>query len=77
MLHGIIDREEVQVVFQRMAEVVDRQNDGDPLYVAMAPTFSSVAFRAALALALEGVSQPSGYTEPILHAYRIEQKLGA
>jgi malate synthase len=60
-----------------MAAVVDGQNAGDPLYQPMAGNPSSVAFQAAVELAIEGVSQPSGYTEPLLHAAREKVKLSA
>lgn len=75
LLHGLVDEARVLKTFRRMAVVVDRQNAGDPAYVPMAPGFGGHAFRAACALALEGVAQPSGYTEPILHAHRLGQKL--
>jgi len=73
--HGVVTQDEVVATFTRMAKVVDEQNAGDPLYKAMADDPEhSIAFQAALALALEGTSQPSGYTEPILHAKRREVK---
>jgi len=68
--HGLVSKDEVTSVFERMAIVVDEQNAGDPLYRSMAENYQSVAFQAALDLALHGVDQPSGYTEPILHARR-------
>jgi malate synthase len=74
LLHGVTDIDEVMDVFRRMAEVVDAQNAGDDLYHPMAPGFDGPAFRAAVALAVEGVEQPSGYTEPILHRLRAERK---
>jgi malate synthase len=74
LLHGVTDRDEVTAVFRRMAEVVDAQNSGDELYHPMTPGCDGPAFRAALALAVEGVEQPSGYTEPILHRLRAERK---
>ena len=74
LLHGVTDIDEVMAVFRRMAEVVDAQNVDDDLYRPMAPEFDGPAFRAAVALAVEGVGQPSGYTEPILHRLRSERK---
>ena len=72
--HGLVSRDEVTAVFERMAAVVDEQNAGDPLYRPMADNFQSIAFQAALDLALHGADQPSGYTEPLLHAARRKVK---
>ncbi|GLQ08467.1 malate synthase G [Devosia yakushimensis] len=72
--HGLVSKDEVTSVFERMAGVVDQQNEGDPLYRPMAENFQSVAFQAALDLALHGADQPSGYTEPLLHAARRKVK---
>jgi malate synthase len=72
--HGLVSRDEVTSVFERMAVVVDAQNAGDPIYRPMAENYQSVAFQAALELALHGGEQPSGYTEPILHAARRKVK---
>jgi malate synthase G len=72
--HGLVSRDEVTSVFERMASVVDRQNEGDPIYRPMAENFQSVAFQAALDLALHGADQPSGYTEPLLHVARRKVK---
>jgi malate synthase len=68
--HGLVSEAEVREIFGRMAAVVDGQNAGDPLYVPMAGNPTSIAFQAALDLALLGAKQPSGYTEPLLHAAR-------
>ncbi len=72
--HGLVSRDEVTSVFERMASVVDAQNAGDPIYRPMAENFQSIAFQAALDLALHGADQPSGYTEPLLHAARRKVK---
>lgn len=69
--HGIVDRAQVNATFERMAKVVDQQNAGDPNYLPMAGHFdTSFAYRAACALVFEGLTQPNGYTEPLLHEYR-------
>lgn len=72
--HGIIDAERVRATMRKMAAVVDRQNADDGAYEPMSPGFDGPAFKAACDLVLSGVEQPSGYTEPILHARRLEKK---
>ncbi len=73
--HGITDEVQVRRVFEKMADIVDRQNEGDPLYRNMAPNFDkSIAFQAALDLVFRGREISNGYTEPVLHARRREAK---
>jgi malate synthase len=75
--HGICTVDQVEAAFRRMAPKVDAQNAGDPAYKPMAPSFDGEAFNAARALVLEGISQPSGYTEPLLYKARLRVKAAA
>jgi malate synthase len=72
LLHGIATPEQVDAALTKMAAKVDGQNAGDPLYRKLTP--ASIAFQAARTLVFEGVSQPSGYTEPLLHKFRQRKK---
>jgi malate synthase len=73
--HGIVSETQVRETFERMAAVVDGQNAGDPLYKPMAGhSAASAAYQAALDLVFKGKAQPSGYTEPLLHAWRLTVK---
>jgi malate synthase len=75
LMHKVVGREDVEAALLRMAAVVDRQNAGDPFYGPMASDpAASIAFQAARTLVLEGATQPSGYTEPLLHAARLRLK---
>jgi malate synthase len=75
LLHGVVTEAQVKETFERMAKVVDQQNAGDSLYRPMASNFAeSHAYRAASDLVFKGLQQPAGYTEPLLHAWRLKFK---
>jgi malate synthase len=74
--HGVVSDKQVRDTFARMAQVVDQQNAGDPAYKSLAANPDGPAMRAALDLVFKGKEQPSGYTEPLLHAWRLKVKAG-
>jgi malate synthase len=77
LLHGVVARADVDAALERMAAKVDAQNAGDPAYRPMSDRRNeNLAFQAARALVYEGVAQPNGYTEPLLHGYRARAKAG-
>lgn len=72
--HGVVTPEQVRDTFTRMAAVVDGQNAGDPAYRSLSTNPQGAAMQAALDLVFKGEAQPSGYTEPLLHAWRLKVK---
>lgn len=72
--HGVCTKQDIVTSFKTMAVLVDEQNKNDPKYKPMTPDFNGLAFQASLDLVLKGRNQPNGYTEPLLHTYRIRKK---
>jgi len=72
--HGVVSKDQVLKAFDKMAKVVDEQNSNDEKYIPMSDNENSIAFKAAKELVFDGINQPSGYTEPILHKKRLEFK---
>ena len=77
LLHGVVTEAQVRATFERMAAVVDQQNAGDAAYTPMVGNFGGAAYQAACDLVFKGLAQPSGYTEPLLHAWRLKLKAAA
>jgi len=74
LLHGVVGEAQVRKTFTRMAQVVDGQNAGDSTYICLVQNPQGAAFQAALDLVFKGLEQPSGYTEPLLHSWRLRVK---